>query len=311
MLNLAQQLNRFYNDLRQPDVNRIGIALAKEWFDEAERIVNKRSKQIYGSEIQTSVAGQRLYDYPSDILDYQIDSVYYSDTDSTERKILTPITIDELDANDRRWREWTGVPKYWYHDKANGQWGLNEYEANVATGTDCIEIRYKKKHTKMTNYYATGTVSITTATTAAVGGSTAWIGNVDAGDYIGIGKLLDSSTAFPTNWFEIESVDADTGITLADTFTDATATAASYIIASPSSITNDELNMCSVLWAMGLGYKFDQKFELMKMVQDECITRITEETFGLLHDAQAKRISTPFGMMPFSRGNPSWDYGRG
>lgn len=280
-MNLAQHLQRFYADLREPDLNRFPLDTVKAWLDEAERVVNKRSRTIRSSEEQDSAANTRLYDYPSDILDWQIRDVYYSTTDSTERKRLTPSTIQKLDKLDRKWRTRTGPPVYWYHDKEGAQWGIQPYEASVASGTNCIEIIYRALHTKMTRYYTTGTVDITYNTISVTGNSTAFIGNVIASDELGIGKLLDRTTAFPTNWFALASTPvSDTAATIA-TFTEATVSAASYIIASPSSIDNVELNLCSVLWAMSLARQRDKDFSGRDALQQSALARVMAEV-GLL-----------------------------
>ena len=308
-MNLAQHFNRFYNDLRMPDVNRIGTALAIEWLDEAERVINKRSKSIHASQVTASVAGQRLYDYPTDILDYTIDNVYYSDTTSVERFKLEPVTITELDERIPQWLDNDGFcPSYWYHDKAVGQWGLYSWENAVTTGTDCIQVRYRKKHTKMTRYYTTGTVTMTNGSDAVVGAGTTFTGNVQVGDQIGVGKLLDVDTAFPVTWYTVESVDSNTGITLTGNFAESTVAGASYIACSNSSIENDELNSCSVLWAMGLAYRFDLKFQLMQLVQTEAITRCFEEKMISEEEAAGLRRGVPFGQLPL-RPNVG-DYGR-
>ena len=277
-MNLSQMLNRFYVDMKEPDTARYPIALAIDWLDEAERVVNKLSKQIRSSSIIASVSDQQLYDYPTDLLDLNIMDIYYSRTDSTERRRLVPIAMNKLDEVDRGWREREGDPVYWYIDREQGQWGLQPYELSVRTGTDCIEILYRSKHTKMTRYYITGTVDITYNTTSVTGNGTAFIGNVLAGDELGIGKLLDRTTAFPTIWHPIASTPvSDTAATLSSAFTQATVSTANYIISSPSSILNDELNLCSVLWAMGLAKGKDGDLASKNALQSEAIARAVKE----------------------------------
>jgi len=44
MMNLAQLLNRLHADLKSPDQARYPLALMKEYFDEAEREINKEPR---------------------------------------------------------------------------------------------------------------------------------------------------------------------------------------------------------------------------------------------------------------------------
>jgi len=96
------------------------------------------------------------------------------------------------------------------------------------------------KDFEMNTFYTTGTVSITTATTALTGSSTVWnTGNTHGGDYFAI---TTDTTPFvrvlPLKWYKITSVDSATAITLADTFDEPTASAAAYIIGSPNPFPN-------------------------------------------------------------------------
>ena len=302
-MNLAEHLQRFYADLKQPDSNRYPLALVKSWLDESERIVNKESKTIRSSSVVASVSDQRLYDFPTDILDWQIRDVYYSTSDSAERKRLTPISIQKLDKLDRGWRARNGTPIYWYLDKEQSKWGLQPYEKSVTTGTECIEILYRAKHTKMTTHYITGTVTINNDETSVVGVSTAFIGNVLASDELGIGKLLDKTTAFPTIW-HVVSADAvsDTALVLSVAFSQASVSAQNYIISSPSSIENDELNICSVLWAMGLAKGKDGDSAGRTALQNEALVRIRAEMNRLEEDAESEEPMIPEGAYPYPGG---------
>ena len=300
-MNLSEMFNRFHADLKSPDWNRYPIALVKSYLDEAERVVNKLSKTIRASSIVDSVSDQRLYALPTDILDWQIRDVYYSTTDSTERERLVPTSIAKLDEINKGWRDDEGEPRFWYLDKEQSKWGLYPYEETVDTGTNCIEILYRKKHTKMTTYYITGTVDVTNGSTAVAGNSTAFIGNVVSGDELGIGKLLDRTTDFPTTFFALSATPTDDAVLAIAEYTGATATAQSYIISSPSSIENDELNICSVLWAMGLAKGKDGDIGAKNALQGECMARVAKEVSGLKKDAVSQEAIVPAGYAPFSR----------
>lgn len=309
-MNLAEHLNRFYQDLKHPDVNRYPLALAKDFLDEAERIVNKNSKIIRASSVIDSVSDTRLYTFPTDILDWQIREIYYSTTDSTKRKRLIPYSIEELDSLSKGWRETHGAPKFWYLDKEQNKWGLSPFEESVDTGTECIEILYRSKHTKMTRYYITGTVAINNGETSVVGASTAFIGNVFASDELGIGKLLNKSTDFPVIWHPVASdAAADDALTLSAAFSEASVSAVNYIVSAPSSITNDELNLCSVLWAMSLAKGKDGEYSARDALQGESMGRVAHEVAMLRKDARSREPMIPAGCAPYP-GLSISEYGR-
>lgn len=311
-MNLAEHLNRFYQDLKSPDTVRYPLALVKDWLDEAERVVNKNSKTIRASSVVDSVSDQRLYAFPSDILDWQIREIYYSTTDSTKRKRLVPSSTKELDSINSNWRNINGVPKFWYLDKEQAKWGLSPFEESVDTGTECIEILYRSKHTKMTRYYIIGTVTINNGETAVSGSGTAFIGNVYASDELGIGKLLNNSIAFPVVWHPIASdAVADDALILSAAFSEASVSGASYVIASPSSITNDELNLCSVLWAMSLAKGKDGNYDGRDALQRECVRRVLHEVAMLKNDAARKQPMIPAGAHPYPGPSiPEYDFRR-
>ena len=70
-------------------------------------------------------------------------------------------------------------------------------------------------------FYNTGTISINHNTAIVTGTGTAWLANVNAGDYISLDDVL----------YQIASVDSDTQLTLKDTYFGANLSGASYGIA--------------------------------------------------------------------------------
>jgi len=300
MMNLAQMLNRLHSDLKSPDQNRYPLSLMKEYFDEAEREINKRTKLIRSSTILDSVADQSTYDKPTDLLDWSIDKIYYSVTTSSYRRRLVPITIEKLNNINRNWREHTGSPVYWYIDKENDKYGFYPYETSVHTGTDCIQLKYRAKHTKMTTYYITGTVDVTNGSTAVAGNSTAFIGNVVSGNELGIGKLLSRTTDFPTTFFALSATPVSDTVLAIASYTGATASAQNYIISSVSSIENDTLNMACVLYAMGLCKGKDRDLQSKSSYMSEAIGRAEAELYRLETDvASANEATVPDRATPY------------
>jgi hypothetical protein len=89
-----------------------------------------------------------------------------------------------------------------------------------------------------TNSYTAGSIASITGA-AVVGGSTAWLANVTAGDKF-IVNADDSTTAEPdANWATVQSVGSDTGITLTGSYTGATTTGA-YRIRKVYSLPSNE-----------------------------------------------------------------------
>jgi hypothetical protein len=300
--NLAQYLNRFYQDFGEPDTNRYPIALLKDWLDIGERMVNKVSRCIFTYSEVTSVSNQQEYTLPTDLLDYEIREIHYSTTTSTDREKLLPISIEELDEAYPLWRQTTGVPAYWYINKETGKYGFYPYESTVSTGTNCIMLVYRSKHTRMSRYYSTGTVTMA-ASTAVVGSGTAWTTNVIAGDKFGIGKLLDSTHtyAFPTTWYTLASTPvSDTALTLTSAFAETTGASQYYIISSPSSIVYDELNEIVIMMALLRAEYKDKKITMNDMLNGEKMLADKARYLRIqIERDQASRTNmTPRGELP-------------
>lgn len=93
-------------------------------------------------------------------------------------------------------------------------WKTNAtYELMVCTTKDIYKYDFdNERYDILTKIYNTGTIEIAAGTLDTVTGSgTSWDANLKAGDYIkiGAGELHTEST-----WYEIESVDSDTQLTL-------------------------------------------------------------------------------------------------
>ena len=74
----------------------------------------------------------------------------------------------------------------------------------------------------MTQWYRQGTVDVTNASDTVTGNSTSWTNQVKAGDAFSVDDGV--------TWYEVESVDSNTQITLATNFDGSTASSASYAI---------------------------------------------------------------------------------
>lgn len=262
-MNLAQMINRFMQDYGEPNYNKFPLSLLKEWFDEAQRVINKETKSIRKTDgTITAVNNQRVYSYPTDILDKCIDDVFYgADSTNTDKDLLIFETMENLKLVDPFFYTRTGTPTHWYHDPQEGKFGLYPFEASVQNGTNKIKVNYRAKHTKMTRLYSTGTVTMA-ASASVVGSGTVFTGNALAGDQIGIGALLSRQIEFPSDFSTILSIGGNTSLTLSSAYAGATGSSLAYIIASISSFADDELNMACVLYVMGLAYRKDKEAQL-------------------------------------------------
>jgi hypothetical protein len=274
-MNLAQMVNRFMQDYGEPNYNKFPLSLIKEWFDEAQRVINKETKCIHKTSLVTAVNNQRVYSYPTDILDNAVDDVFYGDDpNNTEMTPLLFISIENLKLLDDDFYTATGSPTHWYHDQQEGKLALYPFEASVSNGVNKIKINYRAKHTKMTRLYSTGTVTVS-ASVSVTGSGTVFLGNAIAGDSFGVGALLSRTTEFPSDFFTIEAIGGNTSLTLTSAYSGAAGSSLSFITASTSSFTDDELNMACVLYVMGLAYRKDKELQLYadftKMAVDKAV----------------------------------------
>jgi hypothetical protein len=300
-MSLAEHLSWFYRIARQPNVNKYPIADVIDLLDRAEDFVNKRTKQIYGSSVFDSTDADvshgrySLATIVSDLLLDFIDDVYYSRTDSTERKRLEPTSIEELDIDNPKWREEDNSrPNKWAIDFQSRELIITPYEPVVSDGEDCIEARYRKKHTKMTRYYTTGKLTINNGSTDVLGIGTAFVGNIFAGDKIGIGKLLDQThnTSFPVKWYTVATTPTeDTALTLTTAFAETSITSLDYISSSSSSINNEELNLCSVLMALSQAMYIEDNPDKQAKFQSDAVQRIGVEIGNIQDNAYENKES--------------------
>lgn len=93
--------------------------------------------------------------------------------------------------------------------------------------TDCFE--YDETNTKLlylTPRYETGTVDVTNGSATVNGTGTSWSGNLSSGDRIHVGATDQREQS--ATWYEIDSVDSDTELTLTETYNESTSTGEDY-----------------------------------------------------------------------------------
>ena len=303
-MNLAQFLNRFYQDLGEPNKNKFPQDLVIEWLDEVQNDLNLATKSIKGNSILDAVVDQRLYTWPTDAIQWDLRKVYLATgTNVNEREELPPVGIDVLDENDSDWRTDTGTPCYFYVEQDEGKYGLYPTPNSLSIYTNAIRLVYPKTHTKMVNYYETGTVSVTNASAIVTGSGTTFTGNVSVGDKFGVGALLNRSTAFPKIWFEVQSVDSDTQLTLTANYSGATDSGQSFITAQESSITDKELNLACLDLMKAKAKEKDKQFDLVTYFEAKARSRAEDRGYELDYLPDARDMNAPM------KRNKSGDYG--
>lgn len=302
-MNLAQHLSRFYKDMGEANTNRFTVDEVIDWLDEAEARINMELHGcIPGSVELDSVANQREYSFPADLLDYFINKIYYSTSDSNQRREIDPIEECEMDSFSPSWRETTGSPKKWYLSRERLKYGFYPYEKSVRVGTNCILMYYRKRHTKMTRFYTTGTITVTNNSPTVTGSGTAFIGNVQPGDQIGIGKFLNRQTAFPVKWYTVLTVDSNTQITLTANYAEANGSGSSFIACANSSIPFSELNLCSVLYAQGKAKFKDSDYNGWTTLEDMALSRAKRQSDNVERTAASMMPMMPAGEISIPRG---------
>jgi hypothetical protein len=119
-----------------------------------------------------------------------------------------------------------------------------------ASSGNTIAMNYKVRLTDLSAAdYTTGTVSITTGTSAVVGVATSWTTNM-AGRWIQLKESASSTTSGDNNWYQILSVGSGTTLTLVGTYTGPTMAGGTYTIGEMPILAEDyhDLAMYRSLW---------------------------------------------------------------
>ncbi len=101
----------------------------------------------------------------------------------------------------------------------------------------------------ITPKYSTGTVDVTNGSAVVAGNGTTWSTNVKAGDYLRLGGLNDVSAV----WYEIQSVDSDTQVTLTANYTETTQSSQAYTIRKVFTTEDSDTWRCDQFTDSSLG----------------------------------------------------------
>lgn len=310
-MNLAEYFYKFYEILGEADEARFSISLLKRWVDQAESAINNEARCIFKNTV-TDATTSRLYSLPSDCLDLSaLDRVYYARTgDVDDREELYPTDIQKLNEKYPNWQsDDSSTPSWWYPDFAENKYGLYPYDSSLSSGTDYIKLEYRGKHTRLYRYYSTGTITI--SGTTVTGSGTSWDSELSAGDKIGAGYLFGIDGDFPDNFYEIESVDSDTELTITTSAT--VASGSSYIAAQDSDIINERLSDCVIDYMILIAQFKDGKiqYEDFMGAREGVFQRARQYKYGIEKTASSRRERAPYNqIMNGPRRSASRDYGR-
>lgn len=147
---------------------------------------------------------------------------------------------------------------------------------------DTITINFKKRIRDLSAAdYTTGTVSVTTATTAVTGSGTAWTTNM-AGRWLNIPQTASDTTSGDDEWYQIASVASATSLTLANQYQGGTVTGGTYTIGEVPILPEDyqDLPLYRACYVYYTAIKHEpQKAEYFKALYDEGYKRLDAE-FG-------------------------------
>lgn len=153
-----------------------------------------------------------------------------------------------------------------------------------ASNADPITINYKRRLRDLSVVnYTTGTVTVTNASTAVVGGGTAWTTNM-AGRWLNVPLTTSNATTGDDEWYQIASVTDATHLVLNNQYQGGTATsvASGYTIGEVSILPEDFQDLplyraCYVYWTTI--NQNSEKSKYFKALYDEGYQRLDAE-FG-------------------------------
>uniref|UniRef100_A0A6M3XTI8 Uncharacterized protein n=1 Tax=viral metagenome TaxID=1070528 RepID=A0A6M3XTI8_9ZZZZ len=189
----------------------------QDYLNEALHIVGDECGYLDDVSYENVVASTQSYRVPENV--YGLDHVMFKKS-ATERYPLTPIDMkmdDEISGEDKTAE---GDPAHFFR--------IGDYvylrpvpDTSYTNGLEFWGAHYPAN---MFRNYATGTVSLT-ATATVLGATTLW----DNNDNAAAGCVLGIGTE-PKIWYEINSIDSDTELTLHEAYPGPAAVGQSYVI---------------------------------------------------------------------------------
>lgn len=151
-----------------------------------------------------------------------------------------------------------------------------------ASNADPITINYKRRIRDLSAAdYATGTLTMTNASTAVVGSGTSWTTNM-AGRWLNVPLTTSNTTSGDDEWYQIASVTNATNLVLNNQYQGGSTTGSSYIIGEVPILPEDfqDLPLYRACYVYHTTIQHDEeKAKYFKMLYDEGYARLDAE-FG-------------------------------
>lgn len=189
------------------------VTLGAQMINDAHRYLLQKYYNNEFSSTALTVASQQAYDLPSNYSKMKTVTITIGVLKWTLQEVLTRREWDEINV----FPYYADIPKYYfiYNGKVN-IWPI------PSTADNTITYNYKIRVPDLAiEDYTTGTVTMTTNSTAVAGAGTAWLSTylTSSGSAANLSLWLKpTAPKGDNNWYQISTITADTTLTLANVY---------------------------------------------------------------------------------------------
>lgn len=236
-----------------------------------------------------------------DMIGWLISRVVFTDSDGDEH-VLIPTTLETMDTVRSGWRDATSVstdiPRNYWIDVVNN--GIMLDPAPGADGTDVLAVEFTRRPWQTFIVYETGTVTVGYGDTAVVGSGTSWDQYADFATTLHFGVLptvgSNDADPMPTRWYRVSAIGSDTGLTIPEGFGEPDVAAASYVLATRSSLIEKYADLAPILIAYCQafihGNNRNEEARAAKMAE---FGGLLDEALSIIHTHPDKMANATFG----------------
>ncbi len=270
-----------YTSYNSSDIQRIinnsladNISWGMEMVNDAIRYLVTKYYMNERSYTTTTVTGTQFYNLPPQVkklinVTISIGSVLWQPKECPTRQMWDSLNVITFTQD---------FPSHFFvYNGKVGIWPIPASNGNTMT------FNYKTRITDLSQAdYTTGTVAITTNTTAVTGSGTTWTKAMAEGGWIRVSHSATDAANGDNQWYEIDSITDATHLVLKNNYTGATLTGGSYTIGQVSILPEDYQDL--PLYRMGVIY-YTTRFPdatragLYQKLWDEGLAKLNEE-FG-------------------------------
>ncbi len=220
----------------------------------------------------TTVAGQQAYTLPFDVKDIinstvSVGGILWQPLESGSRQFWDSLNTVPFNSD---------FPQFYFRFKSNQ---INLFPTPVSNG-NTLTVNYKSRIRDLSAAdYSTGTVAVTANSATVTGAGTSWTTNMQ-NRWLNIPLTTSNTTSGDDNWYQIQTVNSATSITLWNLYTGTTATSTSggYVIGETPLLPEDyqDLALYRALWIYysttvlnpAMAQQFENLFNTGKAVLD-------------------------------------------